>query len=232
MNKKRKYNIDRIALRVFVLLFIPLSCIANTYTEKRSFFFGGYLGYYNYSVAYDDNSYDSRDNLYNIDAANGWFLGDDLAVGLKVGYGYLNYKLDSTGNSAGGYESDYTSRLFRAGLFMRNYFRLGKVIKLFVETGVVCGFGNVTYRDTASGVETKDSGNQFTLEAGFRPGIVFFVKRGLAIEISAGFVGLNYSRATLKDSDTGVTGTVKSTELDFSLFVQNIRVQVGVAIYL
>lgn len=219
-----------IAVLLVVGLFMPSFGWGNVFTERRSFFIGGYAEFYNSDWKYIDESVSYKSSTFTIDGSYGWFLNDNFALGLKLGYGYNKYDdLMVTDNIE--YSTVYTTRTFRFGLFMRNYFDLGKRVSLFVETSAVAGFGGIkmeNYTDLLL-MSTSD-GNHFSLEVGFRPGVVFFFRNGFAVEATVGFIGFTYQKG--KTGDFILDSELSTTSLDFSMKVDQLRIQLGMALYL
>ncbi|MCP5054889.1 MAG: autotransporter outer membrane beta-barrel domain-containing protein [bacterium] len=229
MTKNNKNSIRFIALCAVLFYCIPPVILAgNVYTERRSAFFGGYMEFYNTSneLASDNTqTYDTRS--YDFKFANGWFLRDNLAVGVKLGYGYSNTD-DREDTGTGIFESK--SHLFSIGVFMRNYFQLSRHVGFFVETCASAGFGTLNTDTTVANVTTSTNGNRFLMEAGFRPGMVFFIRNGLALEATVGFIGFTYSRDKTGEGASDLINT--TTSLDFSMKVNQLRIQFGLAIYI
>ena len=222
---KRKTVI--IAVWFLVILSIPLVTRANVYTEKRNLFIGGYVEYLNSKLNQVDFAFEDRLKSYGFNMNFGWFLHDDLALGLKVGYSYSQDKEISTSE---GYNFDIKTDLFRVGMFMRYYLELTRSISFFVEGSAVAGFGGIDARYVTD-IEPPytSSGNRFDLEVGFRPGLVIFINKGFAAELTVGFLGFSYSRQDTGNNPYDLEAS--ETQLDFSMDVNLLRIQFGLAIY-
>jgi len=216
-----------IAVGFLVISLMPLVNQANIYTERRNLLVGGYFEYLNSTLDQVDLSYESTLRSYGLNMNFGWFLYDDFAIGLKVGYGYSQDKEKVTSSD---YDLDIKTDIFKVGLFMRNYIELTGSISFFVESSLVSGFGGTDSHfvsDTL--VSYTKSGDRFELEAGIRPGMVIFIRKGLAAEFTVGFLGFSYTR-----HDTGEDPTdqqASTTQLDFSMDVSLLRIQFGLAVY-
>ena len=211
-----------------VIALLPLSNRANVYTEKRNLFIGGYFEYLNTTLNMADETYENKARSYRFDMNFGLFLQDNLAVGLKVGYGYSR---DIETDTSLDYDFTFSTDVFRVGLFMRNYIELTRGISFFVESSVVSGFGGIDSRSVSSDTSLSytSSGPRFELEAGIRPGMVFFIKKGFAVEATVGFLGFTYTRQKTGDNEYDLEA--KTTKLDFSWDVSLLRIQFGLAIY-
>jgi hypothetical protein len=223
---KRKIYLTTVWIMVIILL--PLCLRANIYTERRNLFVGGYFEYLNTTEHIVDKTYENKARVYRFDVNLGMFMMDNFALGLKVGYGYSrDYERDTS------LDSDYTysTDAFRIGIFMRNYIELSRSIRFFIESSVVSGFGGIDARSVSSDTSQSytSSGPRFELEAGIRPGMVFFINRGFAVEATVGFLGFTYTRQKTGDKQFDVEAD--STKLEFSWDVNLIRIQFGLAIY-
>ncbi len=225
-----KRKIYFIAVLLIVGLLMPSLSWGNVFTERRSYFIGGHAGFFNYDWKYTDESFKYKSSTFTIDVSNGWFLNDNFAVGLKLGYGYTKDDDVITTDNID-YTTVYTTRTFRLGLFTRNYIGLTKRISLFVETSAVGGFGGIkTENSTDLLLTSTSSGNHFSLEVGLRPGIAFFFNNGFSVEATVGFIGFTYQKQ--KTGDLAIDTESSTTGLDFSMKVDQLRIQVGAALYL
>lgn len=224
-----KTCIQRTAVLFMVLFLGWQGMAADAYTSARSLVFGGSTGMTNRGWHRYDNTYDDNSRSFDIDVYGGYFIGDNLAFGIKAGYSHGrskdNYSIDGEE-----FEYSYKDHLFKTGLFLRNYFRISRPLRFFVETEVLAGFGGTEQTDSSLGPSYKETGDVFTLEVGFVPGVVFFINRGLAVEASIGFTGLTYQRFKADNQTDGVK--YSRTELDFGFDVDSLRIQLGISIYL
>jgi outer membrane immunogenic protein len=214
---------------LMVLSFTTVHATTDIRTEKGNLFIGGYLQYANdqWTSDPDITSTDMRD--YTIKFATGWFLADNIALGLKIGY---NRDKSNFSYGTDNLDTSNTAYIFSIGMFMRNYFRLSRNIKFFLETSIVTGFGTQDDKDAAMGLGNIYTTDTFQIEAGFEPGIAFFFYRNLAVELTAGWVGLLYSKVKTDDILDNSSWTHNSTKIDFSQLVDNLKIQIGLAIYL
>jgi hypothetical protein len=226
-----KRKIYPIAILFMVGLLMPQSMRGNMFTERRGLFFGGYAEFSNYDLKNPVNSTDYSVREFSINALNGWFLSDNFAMGIKLGYG-LSKSDDGVVIDNIEYTNLYKKHTYRIGLFMRNYFDLGKQVSFFVETAAVTGFGDIKLEKEEELLSTFTStGDHFSLEVGMRPGIAFFFKNGFAVEATVGFIGFTYSKEKMKRGGQ-IEYETTTSGLDFSLKVNTLRIQVGAALYL
>lgn len=123
-------------------------------------FVEGNLGY----NSTNDKNLEVKTKDFTVNPKVGYFLSDDLAVGLEVNY------LSSTKDVAGTDTVDYSG--FGAGVFARYYFLdLGKRFKTYSELGV--GYG--TAKNDLSDVKVNG------VNAGLSLGINYFLTDNIAI---------------------------------------------------
>lgn len=164
---------------------------------------------------------------FNFGPQVGWFVRDNMAVGLGLTTGFN--QLRSTGSfgfPSGGVTSEFTQSNLSLGLrpFVRNYAMLGPKFGVFLETSV-----NVSHTRTrtetlpATAVPSEWSGRTFSLQAGLRPGVTYFLGRRFAVEATTGFVGFSLLNAR----NPTFTSTARPVELKNNLFFFNPTWTVG-----
>lgn len=127
----------------------------------------------------------------------GWFVRDNVAVGLGVGVGVGRAESDTRapGSTLGGEPYSVRNEL-SLGIrpFVRHYAMLGPKVGVFLETSLNVGYArqNHEFGDSNGSVARLDY-NSFFLQAGLRPGITYFLGRRFAVEATTGFVGFNLS---------------------------------------
>lgn len=148
--------------------------------EKGNIFVEGNLGYSSYK---DNTEPVTTETNFNFSPKAGYFVTEDLAVGVELGIGSQKDKVELPG---GDMEEKWTS--FGAGVFARYYFLdLGKRFKTFGEVGV--GFNGTKYDD---GIDGTDDVKYNGFGAGLSLGINYFVKENIAITFGLADV-LSYS---------------------------------------
>lgn len=128
----------------------------------------------------NDKNTDTKTNSFTITPKVGYFINDDLALGLSVGYGSDKKEIINTT------VSDESS--IGAGVFARYYFwELGQRLKTYSELNV--GFGSS--KDKISDV--KASG----VNAGINLGLNYFVTENIAISFGLSDI-LAYNSSKVK----------------------------------
>lgn len=130
--------------------------------EKGDVFISGTVGFSNSS--FGDNSSD----FFTIAPKAGYFVSENIAAGLKVGY-----ESDSADN---GSTDTRDQSEFSVGVFGRYYFAPASQFSLFTELGV----------DYKSGDDKLTDVGYDGFDIAFAPGISYFVSKNFAIEATVG----------------------------------------------
>lgn len=174
---------------VFLLAFFCLLFIPNLYsqTSKGSQFIGGGLSFSNIIYKYEGD-YKNVETEYNVSPAYGYFINDNLAFGLAVGYNYNKHKYTD-------YEDNETTtstyNTLKLSPFFGYYNKLNDKTWLLVHLNFAYGFGN----QKNEGVSNKY--NITYLGAGISPGISYFFTNRIGLECTIGL--LSYSNSSVKN---------------------------------
>jgi outer membrane protein len=141
--------------------------------------------------------------LFRIAPKAGYFLTDKMAVGAQVGFSISNDKREDENT-----RKDIESEVFFAP-FARYYLTSGTV-GFFAEGSLNVGFGGIkrTY-DYADGDNETEKGNITSFSLGISPGIYYYIKPKIALELSLGWMGYNYRRQEFDGE------TIKTSRLGF-----------------
>ncbi len=157
----------------------------------------------------------------------GWFVRDNVALGLTVGGTFASAKYNTVNPVP-------SQRSWSVSLqpFMRNYAMLGPKVGVFLESSVATGFGVAEFPTiTATGAPITSRSRTFSFQAGIRPGITYFLGRRFAVEATTGFVGLNLQTSRTPVSST-VRGEARNNSFSFSpTWVIGSNVGVGLKYY-
>jgi hypothetical protein len=217
----------KIILIVFTLIGVGYYASGQPGLIKGSFLVGGNL---NLSFESDKEKYGSETtdgpkyNTIVFYPKAGYFLADNFAAGLGIGYYSSGYK----------YEDDYgtdksTSSMFLAGLFGRYYVRPLTHAAFFGELNIGFGTGknkdeyDESGRSVAEVTETKQS--MFAIN--IKPGATIFITEKLGIDFTYGSLG--YETYTEKDEES--EETYKQTTGTFTLSFNPGTITFGVFFY-
>lgn len=162
-------------------------------------------------------------NDFTFAARGGYFLMDNLAVGLGLGYNLSTTTLDFDNTV----EKDQTG-ITNIGLFARYYVPYSDNFAVFAELLVESGFGKVT-STTTTGNNTNTSERSINaLGAGISPGFTYFFHKNIALDLNYGFLGYLSSSTTIEQpngdyvknsiSSTGLRLDLSSIRLGISVF--------------
>jgi outer membrane protein len=184
------------------LLLLALAVVINAQPAAGDFFVGGNVGLYGSTDKTKSGGTTHKDQTtfhITVLPVAGFFVSDKLAVGGRLGVSSYVYKYpDQTHNKT-------TSMSFHIQPFARYYLISGQG-GIFVE-GLV-GFSAGTRKEfyTGSGnIETRT----VNIEAGFRPGIYYYITPKVALEGMFGWAGFSND---IEDNDGN-----KSIESDYGL---------------
>ena len=146
---------------------------------------------------------DAKITGFNIAPSAGYFVSENIAVGLTLGYNSLKNEMPSNPVTS---ESKYTS--FGVGAFGRYYFTPANSFSLFGQLGV--GYENGKLEQNSNESKT-DSFN-----IGVAPGINYFVSEHFALEATFGILGYSTSKPDFDGADS-------TNSFDFGLNLDNIN---------
>ena len=152
--------------------------MANAQEDTKSFGFNegdiileGNLGF---SSTNDKNS-EEKTSSFNFNPKVGYFLTNDIAVGVELGIGSAKSTDDIL-------DTEDKGSNFNVGVFGRYYFlNLGERFKTYTEAGL--GFGTQKSEFTAGGVTTEDPDFK-SINAGLGLGVNYFVTEKIAINFA------------------------------------------------
>jgi len=155
---------------------------------------------------------------FGIEPKVGYFISDKISVGLNLGFSSYNRKVENSGTT-----TKNTNLSYGGGIFARYYVLPTEKFGFFFEAGADLMAGSS--KTDIGGVET-DGPNTLNINAGFTPGIVFYVSNRVALEANYGFLGYN----TYSEKDDSGTQEVKSTDNSFGLDVNPGTFELGVSV--
>lgn len=142
------------------------------------------------SIGYgSEKTGDFKTNQFNFSPKAGFFVTDNIAIGVQLGY------TSSTEEQPG--EGDVNSNTFEVGAFGRYYFTPARNFSFFGQLSL----GYATQKTDQDGVpgESKSNG----VNVGLAPGISYFVSEHIALEATFGLLGYN----TVKPDVDGAEST-------------------------
>lgn len=146
---------------------------------------------------------DFKSNSLTFSPKVGYFVSDNIALGLGIGY--------ETGELTEGGTTAAENKVFMANLFGRVYATPASKFSLFTQLNI--GFGNSETEYTQfMGEFLPFETNYSTFNIGFAPGFHYFVNDNLGLETTVGVIGYN----AMKNKDTDTKTNSFNVGLDFS----------------
>lgn len=172
----------KVVLSLAAMLAFGLANAQETTTDNGGFsqgdvFISGSVGY-----GSDEDFNGDKVNEFNISPKAGYFVTNNIAVGLSLGY--TNSKTEESG------EADTKFNTFEVGAFGRYYFTPASQFSIFGQLGL----GYSTSKAEQGDAETKFNG----FNVGLAPGISYFVSKNIALEATFGLLGYQ----SVKNDDT------------------------------
>lgn len=188
-----------------LIAMIAMTVAVNAQVEQGSFTVGGNVGFNTFSSD-ADNSDDATSSFFIVPDVS-YFVSDNIALGLGVGYENYSVKVDDDNKANAG--------IFRIEPYGRYYKSFGGSDKFyfFGELRVNLGFGSS--KVTALGTE-NDGPSFTTIGAALSPNFAFFPSEKFAIEF--GFQGITFETSSAKDGNDedlkGINGGLIDTDGD------------------
>jgi outer membrane protein len=160
---------------------------------------------------------------FNISPNVGYFIMDNLAVGLRIGY--ATTKSTEKDVPAAGDETINKTSEFTVSPFARYYMEMGEKAGLFIDGSVDIGSGKGTNEVTSGGTTVTNELKMSTFGVNIRPGVYWFITDHIGLEGTFGSLGFN----SYKDDDGGNPATEnKSSSFGLNL---NTGIAVGFNYY-
>lgn len=189
---------------------------ASAQTEKGKSFINGAIGYTSDKsnqtlVSGTTITADQKTNSFNVMPRFGYFVANNFAVGLGIGYAQSKTTYTSVNvlSSTTYYGTQIAKQhVFTVQPFLRKYVDVADKFKFFGQLSAGIGFGNVknntTYNNNSGTIITSEDKYKLTsYNASLSPGFAFFPSKRWAIEFS--FPLMSYTKTKPKDQTSGVS---------------------------
>lgn len=181
--------------------------------------------------------FDCKVSYFSINPFLGYFIRDNIAMGLKFGYqkvyaNLANFNIEiSDDMSLSLKDMSFNQNMFNTTLFHRSYVGIdkGKRFGLFNEVSLSYSFGSSNYQ-RGSGENLRNTKTDIhEIRIGLNPGATVFIMENVSAELSFGVAGLNYRRQ--RQTTNGVdSGWRNSSGANFKINLLNINI--GIVAYL
>lgn len=217
---------------IIVLFLICFNSVINAQISKGTKMAGIAINYNQnkYENTYTSisvGSYDETKNLYqnlNMSVNGGYFVTNNIAVGLLAGYSNYNQEQEYSYVPGSGVEKQYQSaksNIYSVGFYARAYKMLGEgKIGFFGNLDASYLFGNserkteITYNGVINENPVTD-GEITGLNVGLRPGVVYFITKTIGLEASFGYLGFK-GQKEMTESEGEAQSTYESSGFNFN----------------
>lgn len=178
----------------------------------------------NTGALYDEN----KTTNFLVNVRGGYFVADDLAIGLLVGYDSRKNVMENPGTPPVLYRNTNQSSLFNIGLFARYYRMMGESrFALFGQLNATYGMGETSSEDmnvNAGGVtvSSKSRGEHNVMDVSAAPGITFFFSDRIALEATFGRIGYTVENRDNFNSAGDQVSNQKTSGFNLSLNPSNV----------
>jgi outer membrane immunogenic protein len=168
------------------------------------------------------------DNEFNLNVRGGYFIADNFAVGLLVGFGSSKNSTEDIFVSPAKNLTVNKGSMIHFGAFARMYKMLGESkFGVFGDVSVTYGVGNDAVENTnvnGSGttVITKTTGKTNVLTVGLAPGVSYFFSNKFALEATIGSIGMQMTGHSDYDNAGRLDGETKETNTYVNLVPLNL----------
>ncbi|AMP99953.1 hypothetical protein AY601_3080 [Pedobacter cryoconitis] len=195
----------------------------NAQTEKGKTIAGGSIGYSNSKSS--NNAMESKQNSLTLLPSIGYFVKDNLALGLGIGYS----RLTEEGSEKTQYllNQKNTTDYFMVSPFIRRYINISDQFKFFGQFSVPMKWGNLeSVTGTASpAVSVAPPSNSKTTAIGvsIEPGFAYFPTKRIGIQLSLD--GLSYAWNKTENKNSHEVSKNNAFNLGTDFFAPKIGIQ-------
>ena len=181
---------------------------------------------------------DFSGSVFSINPSVGYFIKDNLSVGLRFGYSKTKGDVNSLGVNLGSSNdidislSDLhlTNNAASAGIFMRSYAGIDAKghFGLFAELELSYKNGDMvfSYKSNEEVKYTRSNTQQYKFS--FNPGCAVFIFPNVCSTLSFGLGGLQYTKIKQTDNEGNVIGQRDAAKMRFRLNLLNIRIGLNI----
>lgn len=181
-----------------------------------------------------------RGQMFTIKPHYGFFYRDNNAIGVRLGYSYLNGGLGNAGLNLG--EANdialalgnlaYSKRGFSAAIYHRSYMALDKKGRfgLFAEWELSGEMARANFNTDSTNTAASTLSDNYRLKLSFAPGLAVYIFPNVCASVSFGLGGLQYNHIKQMDSNRNPIGKRDFSKLRFGLDLSQINI--GVTVHL
>ncbi|TAF76830.1 MAG: hypothetical protein EAZ53_03330, partial [Bacteroidetes bacterium] len=127
-----------------------------------------------------------------VGAGFGYFIANNLAIGIRPRLSYNEFNIDSYSSPTSVQQSTNINSLdFGLSAFSRYYVDISKRIKFYVSANVGFRVGNSENKTIRNNIERNSPSSFVGVFANISPGLAFFVSKKVALEFTYGSLYFN-----------------------------------------
>lgn len=169
---------------------------------------------------------------FNFKVQGGYFIKDNVSVGLYFNYGIYDTKFNVSSDilelliNSKDYNTSNAGYNYRVAATVKNYIPLNKGQRIFLTnvTSMWYGYSYYLGRNIYNNGEkiTKSTQKTQNVGLGISPGLMYFMSRGFAFEFNFNPISIYYKNATIVNNETE-GGSSRSYGLNFEFVPFNIE---------
>jgi outer membrane protein with beta-barrel domain len=156
-----------------------------------------------------------------IQPSAGYFIAENLSVGMGIGFDYWRTKANSFDLDIV-YRTSYKERSFVFNPFLRKYGNLSEQFKYFGQFSLPMAFGKRKLKEDISTAGYRNVHTNFKLGATLAPGVAFFPSKNFGIEFSVEGIGYIYKKT---NPEVGPSVSSHDISISTNLFTPIIGIQ-------
>jgi hypothetical protein len=216
-----------------LLFFFAITFSAQSQINKGTWLLGGDLSLGSSSSTNSlVNAPSNQSNYFNMTPRIGWFISNNLVIGLSPRYSSSFHK--TTSNNAG----NTTSTGYSIAPFVRYYKPLNEKWAIFAEfDGIGLNFSSSKYEGDNDPNVIENSSQGYSLGIFVKPGVTYFISPKVGIEASLGSLGYGFFHTKVKSKNNNqqpleqeTVNNSSSGGINLGAALQNISL--GIHIYL
>ncbi|MCH8555118.1 MAG: porin family protein [Schleiferiaceae bacterium] len=201
-----------------------LGLVVGTYTaqaqlEKGSLLLSGDIGFNSSTGKMEITSggntvtqADPKFTDFNLNLQGGYFVADNFAVGLGIGYGLS--KITEDGDD---FLDEISTGIFAINPFARYYIPYTNKFAFFAQLDLGIGFGSTKTESRMGNTTITDEGSVNVFGIGVSPGFTYFLTESIGLDLRVGFLGYNSASTSFESNNSTTTNSISGTGVNIGL---------------
>jgi outer membrane protein W len=219
--------------KLILVASLALSLGSHAQTEQGRILLGGSVGFSSGKNEQVDTAgkvlNTSKVNSLGLTLRGGYFIADNVAVGLLVGFNTDKNKQETPGTAPSKSTGEQTNNSTSLGLFGRMYTSpVDRKFALFGQLDLAYTMGKRTDEDvfvSSSGVSTstKTRGERNSFGVMISPGVAFFLSDHIALEATFGAIGFSSGKDKSYDTKDRLSSQTNFNNLEATISPSTLR---------